>query len=44
MWPETLGHTLRKSFFSEEKKQKTFIPGAHGSMPAKSRIYPLAQK
>jgi hypothetical protein len=34
----------KKSFFSEEKKQKTFTPDAYGNMPAKSRIYPLAQK
>jgi hypothetical protein len=34
----------KKSFFSEEKKQKTFTPDAHGNVPAKSRIYPLAQK
>jgi hypothetical protein len=28
------GSYEKKAFFSEEKKQKTFIPGARGKIPA----------
>jgi hypothetical protein len=34
----------RKYFFSEEKKQKTFIPAPHGTMPAMASIVEAAEK
>jgi hypothetical protein len=32
-----------KSFFSEEKNQKTFIPGARGKIPAMASIVGAAE-
>jgi hypothetical protein len=33
----------KKFFFSEEKKQKTFISGAHGTIPAMASIVGAAK-
>jgi hypothetical protein len=35
---------VRKAFFSEEKKQKTFIFGARGKIPAMASIVGAAEK
>jgi hypothetical protein len=36
--------SVRKQFFSEEKNQKTFPPGAHGKIPAMASIVGAAEK
>jgi len=33
-----------KAFFSEEEKQKTFISGARGNIPAMASIVGVAEK
>jgi hypothetical protein len=34
----------RQQFFSEEKNQKTFMPGASGNIPAMAAIVEAAEK
>jgi hypothetical protein len=36
--------SIGRVFFSEEKKQKTFMSCAHGQISAMASIVPLAQK
>jgi hypothetical protein len=42
--PPTPQQGKAKSFFSEEKKQKTFISGAHGKIQAMASIVEVAEK
>jgi hypothetical protein len=42
--PVSLKEGKAKSFFSEEKNQKTFISGASGQVQAMARIVEVAEK